>query len=133
MALRDIIDNFERALLRLEESYLKARSDEGGDDFFFFRDSTIQRFEFTVEIFWKTVKVFLKEIEGIDCKTPKSCIREFFSAGYVDEDTTYNLIEMIDYRNLASHTYREEIANEIFSRMNGFINILKQVLSKLRT
>ncbi len=60
------------------------------------------------------------------CKTPKSCIREFFSAGYPDEDDTKLLLQMIDDRNLTYHTYKEEIAEDIFSRFEKYIPILER-------
>ena len=81
MALKSLISSLEKAYKRLEEAYYRTLNEKGSDDYYFFRDSTIQRFEFTVEIFWKTIKGFLKEIEGIDCRSPKSCIRNFFSTG----------------------------------------------------
>ena len=132
MALKTLIENFEKALIRLHEAHSRAKADRKEDDYYFFRDSTIHRFEFTVEIFWKTIKSFLKEKEGVDCRTPKSCIREFFSAGYLDEDLTIVLLEMIDDRNLTSHTYREEVAEEIFSRLQRYIEVLKLISLKLK-
>ncbi len=66
------------------------------------------------------------------CKTPKSCIREFFSAGYLDEDDTKLLLQMIDDRNLTSHTYKEEIAEDIFSRFEKYIPILEKIILKIK-
>ena len=99
MGLGPIISDFELALRRLEEAYRKA-SDQREGDYSFFRDRAIQRFEFTVEIFWKCLKAFLKEREGIDCRSPKSCIREFFSLGSFSEEQTMLFLEMIDSRKL---------------------------------
>ena len=132
MALADTIGNFGKALKRFEEAHTRAVSCKREDDYSFFRDSAIQRFEFTVEIFWKAVKAFLKEMEGIDCRTPKYCVREFFSAGYLDEESTLSLLKMIDDRNLASHTYREEIAEEIFLRLQEYLAILRRIHSRLQ-
>lgn len=39
---------------------------------------------------------------------------------------------MIDDRNLTSHTYREEIAEEIFSRLGNHIEAMEDVLKKLK-
>jgi nucleotidyltransferase substrate binding protein (TIGR01987 family) len=132
VALKTLIDNFEKALIRLQEAHSRAKVGRRGDDYYFFRDSAIQRFEFTVEIFWKMIKSFLREKEGIDCRTPKSCIREFFSAGYLDEELTVVLLEMIDDRNLTSHTYREEVAEMIFVRLQKYIDVLQGSLIKIK-
>jgi hypothetical protein len=40
----------------------------------------IQKFEFTVELLWKTVQIFLYEVGGIDVVTPKSVAKEFVEA-----------------------------------------------------
>lgn len=51
MALKTLMDNFEKALIRLEEVHSRAKAGIREDNYYFFRDSAIQRFEFTVEIF----------------------------------------------------------------------------------
>lgn len=132
MALDKLLNDFENAYNRFKEAYFKAQKEKEKDDYYFFRDSTIQRFEFTVEIFWKTIKTFLKEKEGIDCRTPKTCIREYFSAGHIDKEDTILLLEMIDDRNLTSHTYKEEIAESIFSRFDKYIDSLENIIFYLK-
>ncbi len=128
MDLKQKVEDFDRALFRLEEAYLRALEERNSDDYPYFRDSAIQRFEFTVEIFWKCIKAFLESREGITCKSPKSCIRELFNLGYITEKQTVTLLEMIDYRNLTSHTYHEEVAYEIFRRLGNYIELLKHGL-----
>jgi len=131
MALERLAKDFEKALERLKEAYLRAKNSDK-DDYYFFRDSAVQRFEFTVEIFWKCIKSYLREIEGIECRSPKSCIREFFSAGYLNEEETILLLKMIDDRNLTSHTYREEVAERLFSKLERYIIQLEKVLLGLQ-
>ncbi|SMO55739.1 nucleotidyltransferase substrate binding protein, HI0074 family [Balnearium lithotrophicum] len=131
MALEKLVKDFEKALERLEEAYLRARN-SNESDYPFFRDSAIQRFEFTVEIFWKCIKTYLREKEGIECRSPKSCVREFFSLGYLTEGEAITFLKMIDDRNLTSHTYREEVAEQLFSKLNTYIIQLKKVLERLR-
>jgi len=41
------------------------------------------------------------------------------------------LFEMIDSRNLTSYTYREEVAERIFSILSEYIKVLEEVLGKL--
>ncbi len=132
MALEEKLASFEKALNRLKEAYVEAQKNRKNYYFSFFRDSTLQRFEFTVETLWKGVKVFLLEVEGIECRSPKGCIRELFSAGYLNEDEAVNLLEMINDRNLTSHTYREEIADRIFSKIGSYIELMEKVLNRLK-
>ena len=130
MALKEQLESLKSAFSRLKEAQEKAKS-SSLEDYPFFRDSAIQRFEFTVEILWKTVKTFLKEIEGIECRSPKSCIRDFFSAGYLSEDEVLLLLRMIDDKNLTSHTYIEEVAEEIFRRIVEYEPLIEKIINIL--
>jgi len=129
MALRKLLKDFEKTLNRLREAYELTNLMRGKEHYEIFRDSTIQRFEFTTEIMWKTLKEFLKERKGIVCKSPKSCIREFFSVGYLNEEETYQLLKAVDDRNRAFH---QEVAEEIFSHVGDYINLYQKVLKTLK-
>ena len=69
------------------------------------RDATIQRFEYSFEIFWKFVKEYLRVKEGIICNSPKSCFREAFNVKLLTEEETVTALEMTDDRNLTSNTF----------------------------
>ena len=131
MALEKKLADFQNALHRLTDAHNKTIEHQKDDEFSFFRDSTIQRFEFTLEIAWKSIKTFLLEQEGIECRSPKSCIREFFSTMHIDEDTTQTLFQMIDDRNLATHTYHESLADEIFASIHTYIDIFQALYIEL--
>ena len=71
----------------------------------------IQGFEFTHELAWKTLKDFL-EYRGISGVIgSRDAARVAFREGLVTEGFVW--MEMIKSRNLTSHTYREEVANDI--------------------
>lgn len=130
MALEKRLKDLEKAFDRLKESYFKTLEYVNSDYYPFFRDSTVQRFEFTTEILWKTLKEFLHEKEGVECKSPKSCIREFFSTGYVSSEEANILLQMIDDRNLTSHTYHEDVAEKIFKDLAVYLPVIESVLAK---
>ena len=133
MALEKKRLDFYKALERLEDSYNKSLVLRGEKEFQYYRDSTIQRFEFTLEIAWKTVKAYLFEVDGIECRSPKSCIREFLSAAHFNAAQTQTFLEMIDDRNLVTHTYHESLANEIFASIGTYLDVfhaLRDALEK---
>lgn len=68
------------------------------------QEGTIHRFEFVLELAWKTMKDFL-EHEGkvIQPLTPRQVIKESFAAGVVADGQVW--IDMLDHRNLLSHSY----------------------------
>ena len=132
MALKKRLEDFEKAIKRLKDAHQETLKHKEDEYYTFFRDSTIQRFEFTVEILWKTLKSFLFEYAGIECKSPKSCIRDFFSAGYLTAEETANLLEMIDNRNMTSHTYHEEVAEKIFNDLHIYLPIIDKVKDEIK-
>ncbi len=96
------------------------------------RDASIQRFEYSFEVFWKAVKLYLEHQEGIVCNSPKSCFREMFSVGLIDENKTTKLLEMTDDRNLTSHTYDEDLAEGLYHKLHEYYELMKEILEKIR-
>ena len=74
-------------------------------------DGTIQRFEFTFELAWKTLKTFLED-QGLICRSPKACLKEAFKMGWIDDEESW--ISLLQARNMTSHVYNEEMAVEIY-------------------
>ena len=66
MAIEKKLLDFSHALQRLQEAVEQTRLHQNEKTFTFFRDSSIQRFEFTLEIAWKSIKTFLLEHEGVE-------------------------------------------------------------------
>jgi nucleotidyltransferase substrate binding protein (TIGR01987 family) len=80
------------------------------------KDGVIQRFEFTVELLWKMLKIYL-ENEGIICKTPKECLKNAFRIGLIKDDEDF--LDMLEDRNRTSHIYSKEETEEIFERIKN--------------
>ena len=97
----------------------------------YIRDASIQRFEYTFEAFWKFLKEHLKSVKGIIVNSPKDCFREIFTNGYCNEDETSELLKMTDSRNETSHTYNEEVANKIFSKIKSYADLMQKVLNNI--
>ena len=68
------------------------------------REGITQRFEYTFELAWKTIKDFLEE-SGVQVApvTPRSVIKAAFAAKILDDGQLW--IDMMLHRNLLSHTY----------------------------
>ncbi len=96
------------------------------------RDATIQRFEYTFEAMWKFLKEYLKEKEGIVCNSPKSCFKEMFSLGLLAEEETEACLEMTDKRNDTSHTYKEEVAQSIYTKTKEYILLMVALLTRVK-
>ncbi len=120
--------NFSNALKRLAEAAeeFKNNSTSGG-----ILDGVIQRFEFTYELAWKTTKEYLEDIGIVDKTSPKAIIKEAFVQKMITDESRWLL--MLNDRNLTSHVYKEEIAEEISERIiNSYIDEFQNLLRKLR-
>jgi len=119
--MKEIFDSYKNALQRLREA-LEAEKTVLN------RDASIQRFEFVFELAWKICQVFLKE-QGFICRSPKECLKESFKFGLIKDDPAW--LDMIEDRNLTAHTYKEKIAEAIFSRLFNYLEKFKELESSL--
>lgn len=107
--LREKLSDYSRALKRLEEALERDQSDD------IVLDAVIQRFEFTYELSWKLIKAYMSYSGIADVKTPRQAFKEAFAAGLIDEGGVW--LEMLDDRNLTSHTYDQSTARRIYKKV----------------
>lgn len=97
------------------------------------RDATIQRFEYTFEILWKTLKEYLEKVEYVPCASPKNCFREALKEGLLSEEEVELCLEMLEDKNLSVHTYFEELAQRIYDNIkNVYYNLIKTIIQRLQ-
>ena len=119
------IENYKRAFAQLEDavkSYLAAPQDT------LYRDGLIQRFEFTVELAWKSLREYLED-QGVvlPVSSPRAVLKEAYAVGVIDDADTWNAI--LTARNLTSHVYDEATAAEIAQQIcEDFIPSLRDLL-----
>ena len=121
MADNPRLTGFIKALGRLEEALAEQPSA-------LVRDACIQRFEFSFELCWKAIKENLKQ-QGLECQSPKSCLREAFRQGWIDDENAG--IVLLDDRNLTSHTYDEELAEVIYKRLQQHLSFMQGLKAQL--
>lgn len=118
-----VLGKFNDAFSRLKEGALQAKDDLG-------KDGVIQRFEFTFELLWKSLKVFL-EYEGIECRTPRECLKSAFRIDIIEAEEVF--LDMLEDRNKTSHIYDKEESEKIFQRIkNDYLPQIGKVLDKLK-
>ena len=123
--LRKRVDTAKRALKTLQELL------EVENPTIVERDAVIQRFEYTFEALWKTGKLFLREIEGLEIGSPKGVIRGFLQVGMFTEDQTALALTMVDDRNLTSHTYNEGLAEQIYDQVGDYADVMANWLTAI--
>lgn len=117
-------DNFDRAF-RLLKSALEERSLDDYSDLE--QEGLVQRFEFSFELAWKTMKDYLED-SGIQINlvTPKAVIKEAFAAKLIDDGQKW--IDMMLERNLLAHTYdQKRFRKALISVRNAYFPELEKL------
>ena len=102
-------EDFERALKKLKIALEKNIADDE-----LYLDGLIQRFEFCFELSWKVMQIYLS-YEGISVNSPRSAIRKSFENEIISDVEGW--LDMLESRNLSTHTYDEITAKEIYKNI----------------
>jgi nucleotidyltransferase substrate binding protein (TIGR01987 family) len=116
------LKSLEKALLQLSDALEQSESP-------IVRDACLQRFEFSYELLWKTLKIFLEEIHGVRAVSPRQVFKEAFALSLIEKEQIF--IEMIESRNTLSHTYNEGQAMKIYKKCSDYLSVMKSVLAQL--
>ncbi|GAA0345281.1 nucleotidyltransferase substrate binding protein [Oceanobacillus sp. FSL W7-1293] len=115
--------NLEKAIGRLEEAL-----NEGAKNSLYI-DGTIQRFEFTFELYWKTLKRMLEE-EGIEAKSPRETLKQAYAVDWIQNEQSW--LQMLRDRNETSHVYDEKKARDIYENIAGYFPEMKETFKFLK-
>ena len=118
-----IFSDFKKAVSRLEESLSKEKTAIN-------RDSALMRFQMSFDAAMKTLKEYARS-QGKECYVPKQCLRVAFQLGLIPHDTKW--LDMVDDRNAIIHTYKESLAEYIYSKLSTYLVLLKSLVQKIET
>ncbi|MBR0574426.1 MULTISPECIES: nucleotidyltransferase substrate binding protein [Pasteurellaceae] len=119
------LENFEKAFLQLQKAV--SRADELDD---LSKEGLIQRFEYTFELAWKTLKDYL-ESEGEITTSPRQVLKQAFKMNLLDNGELW--ITMLDKRNLMAHTYNEDYFKQVFeSIVNQYFEQIEKLYIQLK-
>lgn len=95
------------------------------------RDGVIQRFEFTFELAWKTMREYLIDQGYTELNSPKAVLRRALQFGLISDEA--NWLNALQDRNLTSHVYDDATAAEIFTRIqNTYLPLFTAVIEKMQ-
>ena len=114
------IENYNSALAQLEQAvaiYQKSQQDA------LYRDGLIQRFEFTVELSWKSLKEYLED-QGfvLAASSPRAVLKDAYAAGVIQDAERWNRI--LTARNITSHVYDEKTADGVAAQICDRIAVM---------
>ncbi len=127
------LQNYQRALTHLDQAIKISET----PDFIEYGDlekqGVIKCFEMTFDLSWKTMQDYLDE-QGYKEKGPKNTIQQAFKDGLIKDGDAW--MKILDGRNLASHTYDGDMADELIKKILGdyylHFDDLDRVLTKIK-
>lgn len=114
-------DNYKRAFLLLRDAVETMQQRPLNQ---LEKEGMIQRFEYTWELAWKTLKDYL-EYKGVvlETITPSEVVKSAFAAKIIDNGKVW--MAALDARNLMSHTYDFQVFEETVSEIKKeYLDIL---------
>jgi len=95
------------------------------------RDASIQRFEYSFETTWKAAQAYLRVVENLQLASPTAVARQCFQSSLMSEEQSRTALKMVADRNLTVHTYDEELAEQIYSRLPMYARLMKEWLDAI--
>jgi len=116
--LKERLEAAKRALATLREALREPKTAMN-------RDASIQRFEYSYEAVWKAAQTYLSTVENLDTGSPAAVARACFRTGLLSEDEARAALAMAKDRNLTVHTYNEDLAAQIYSRLPAHASLME--------
>lgn len=123
------LENYEKALVSLETNIIKIQGmKESAEDYDIYRDSTIQRFEYTME---SAKKLMMNYIEYVDARVlgQKEILKKAFEFDLVDDD---NWLEMSDNFNLVMQEYNENLLDEFLENIYIYTRLFRRFFETIK-
>ena len=127
--------NYRKALVQLGKAVaiVSSQMKRNGDEDKLMEEGLIQRYEYTHELAWKTMKDYA-EYQGLeDIIGSRDAIRQTLQVGLINDD---RWMDSVRDRNLTSHNYDDETAQAIVSNIINvyyplFVEYEKVMLKRL--
>ncbi len=116
--------NYQKALAQLQKFIDKGDLSELEEQ------GLIKAFEYTYELAWNTIKDFLEFKGQTDIYGSRDATRKAFELGIIEDGESW--MDMLKSRNTTSHTYNEEVAEEICQAVfDVYFSLFVQLKTKL--
>lgn len=104
--------NFEKSFKVLTEDIDKYKSNQSNQELHdLLRAGLIHVYEHTLELAWKLLKDYLEDQGFTEINSPKKAVRTAFAHGHIRDGELW--LVAIDDRNLVTHDYDENLAQDI--------------------
>lgn len=118
------IDSFEKSLELDLTKYDEFETD-------IIKNGQIQKFEYTIELLWKTLKKYFEVVRENIILYPKDAIRAYFAEDAIDEETYLALMNGVESRNLLSHIYKIEMFDLIYPQLKNYAKAIRHACAAI--
>jgi len=119
------LSSFEKAIKSLRSAISKTELSE------LERDGVIQRFEYTFELAWKTIRRVLIAMGRSDVSSsPKPIFRDAFEEGHIEDVELW--FKFLEARNLTTHIYNSVQAEKVVKVAKEFLPNVEKLLKKIK-
>lgn len=116
--------NYQKALSQLQKFIDKGELSELEEQ------GLVKAFEYTYELAWTTLKDFLEYRGQTDIYGSRDAIRKAFQLNLIDDGESW--MDMLKSRNITSHTYNKETAEEICQAVKDvYYSLFQQLETRL--
>ena len=107
------LENYQKALIKLTQAVniMASRKNVDAELDELLKEGLIQRFEYTHELAWNVMKDYAEYQGYTDIRGSRDAIRKALEMGLIDDA---RWMETIGDRNLTSHNYDDETAEEVY-------------------
>ncbi len=104
------------------------------EDYQMMRDSVIKRFEYSIDTFWKFLKLYLQEHLQVilESLSPRPILRKALEANLMSIQEYEIISEGIINRNETSHSYNEKLAEEIVHDIPEFYEAMYTIIKRIK-
>ncbi len=97
------------------------------------QDSTIQRFEYCYESFWKFLKLYFEKKFNIeDVNSPRSVFRMCVEKELCTESEGFVLLAMLEDRNKTTHNYNAAQVRDIYPNISSYYALMIKILTPIQ-
>lgn len=114
-------ETFKKAYSKLKEF---VETDNGSEKD---RSAIINAFQYTFELWWKTLQKYMQEQQFLEELGPAATIRGAFHYQFIDDGEAF--MTMLKDRNLITHTYKEDVAIDIYTNIKEkYVELLEEFI-----
>jgi len=125
-------ERLQKALNRLGQYIVDYHESQDEETLLKNQTVIIKSFEYCYEMLWKYLKLYIEQEFGLIVSSPRKVFRECMIQKITNESETKQLLQMVDHRNLTTHTYHETLGERVCAAIPDHYILMKAVIERVK-